>query len=199
MTPATTQEFCFAPAQESTRSEMSDDYLKLPIGDKAPEIVTAVIEIPLDSVNKYEYDKSLHVFRLDRNLHSPVHYPGDYGFIPQTLAEDGDPLDVLILGDAPTFPGCVFKARPVGLFEMLDQGVPDEKVVAFALGNPRAASIVNYTDVMPHVLREIEHFFSVYKNLEGKRTEVLGWKDRDAAYATIRTSHERFAAGVPAH
>ena len=173
---------------------MIDDYLQLPIGDEAPETLTAVVEIPLDSVNKYEYDKSLHVFRLDRNLYSPVHYPGEYGFIPQTLAEDGDPLDILILGDSPTFPGCVFKARPIGLFDMLDQGVPDEKIVAFAIGNPRAKDIENYTDVMPHILREIEHFFSVYKSLEGKRTQVLGWKDRESAYEAIRASHERFLA-----
>jgi len=173
---------------------MIDDYLQLPIGDEAPETLTAVVEIPLDSVNKYEYDKALHVFRLDRNLHSPVHYPGEYGFIPQTLAQDGDPLDILILGDSPTFPGCVFKARPIGLFDMLDQGVPDEKIVAFAIGNPRARDIENYTDVMPHILREIEHFFSVYKSLEGKRTEVLGWKDRKSAHEVIRTSHERFLA-----
>ena len=175
---------------------MTDNYLELPIGDHAPEIVTAVVEIPLDSVNKYEYDKKLHVFRLDRVLHSPVHYPGEYGFIPQTLAQDGDPLDILILGDSPTFPGCVFKARPIGLFEMLDQGIPDEKVLAFATGNPRANDIHNYTDVMSHVLREVEHFFSVYKSLEGKKTEVLGWKDRAAAYEAIRTSHERFPTPV---
>jgi inorganic pyrophosphatase len=104
------------------------NYLELPIGDDAPNVVTAVIEIPQNSVNKYEFDKELQVFRLDRNLHSPVYYPGDYGFIPQTLAEDGDPLDIIVLGDAPTFPGCVYEARPVGLFEMLDQGVPDAKV-----------------------------------------------------------------------
>lgn len=178
---------------------MNDNYLTLPMGENAPEVVTAVIEIPLDSVNKYEYDKKLHVFRLDRNLYSPVHYPGDYGFVPQTLAQDGDPLDILILGDTPTFPGCVFKARPIGLFEMLDQGIPDEKIVACATGNPRASSIQNYTDVMPHVLREISHFFSVYKSLEGKKTEVLGWKDRAAAHEAIRSSHERFRQNAPAH
>lgn len=169
---------------------MTDNYLELPIGDVAPEIVSAVVEIPLDSVNKYEYDKKLHVFRLDRVLHSPVHYPGDYGFIPQTLAQDGDPLDILIPGDSPTFPGCVFKARPIGLFEMLDQGIPDEKVLAFATGNLRANDIQNYTDVMPHILREVEHFFSVYKSLEGKKTEVLGWKDCAAAHEAIRTRHD---------
>ena len=168
------------------------DYLDLPIGDKVPDIVTAVVEIPLDGVNKYEYDKTLHVFRLDRNLHSPVHYPGDYGFIPQTIADDGDPLDILILGDAPTFPGCVFAARPVGLFEMLDQGLPDEKILAYATGNPRFSSIQNYADVQRHILLEVEHFFSIYKDLEHKRTQVLGWKDRDTAREVIRLSHQRY-------
>ena len=81
------------------------NYLELPAGPKTPEVITAVIEIPYEGVNKYEYDKKLHVFRLDRNLYSPVHYPGDYGFIPSTLSEDGDPLDVLVLVDHPVFPG----------------------------------------------------------------------------------------------
>jgi len=148
-------------------------------------------------VNKYEYDKQLGVFRLDRNLHSPGHHPGDYGFIPRTLAEDGDPLDIIVLGDAPTFPGCIYNARPIGLFEMLDQGVPDEKVLACATGNPRFSLISSYSDVMPHILREVEHFFSVHKNLEGKRKEVPGWRDREAAFETIRSSAERFAAATP--
>ncbi len=169
-----------------------DDYLNLPIGDQVPEIVRAIVEIPQDSSNKYEYDKELHVFRLDRNLYSPMHYPGDYGFIPQTLAEDGDPLDILILGDAPSFPGCVFTARPIGLFEMLDQGVQDEKILAYATGNPRFSEIADYTQVHGQVLREVEHFFSVYKDLEGKRTEVLGWKDRIAAQQVIQSSHQRY-------
>jgi inorganic pyrophosphatase len=169
------------------------DYLDIPIGDQIPDIVTAVVEIPLGCINKYEYDKRLQVFRLDRNLHSPVHYPGDYGFVPQTLAEDGDPLDILILGDAPTFPGCVYLARPIGLFEMLDQGVRDEKVLAYATGNPRFSSVQSYSEVQPHILREVEHFFSIYKDLEGKRTKVLGWKDRESAHAIIKSSHARFA------
>ena len=168
------------------------DYLDLPIGNNVPDIVTAVVEIPLDGVNKYEYDKTLHVFRLDRNLHSPVHYPGDYGFIPQTIAEDGDPLDILILGDAPTFPGCVFAARPVGLFQMMDQGVLDEKVLAYATGNPRFSSIQSYKDVPEHILLEVEHFFSIYKDLEHKRTQVLGWKDRETAHEVIRSIHQRY-------
>ena len=81
------------------------NYLELPVGEKCPEVINAVIEIPAEGINKYEYDKTLHVFRLDRNLYSPVHYPGDYGFIPSTLSEDGDPLDVLVLVDAPSFRG----------------------------------------------------------------------------------------------
>jgi inorganic pyrophosphatase len=168
------------------------NYLHLPIGKQSPEIVTAVIEIPKDSSNKYEYDKILHVFRLDRNLHSPIHYPADYGFIPQTLAEDGDPLDILVLGESPTFPGCVFHARPIGMFEMLDQGVPDEKILAYATGNPRYGAIECYTEISPHILREISHFFSTYKDLEGKRTKALGWKDTAAAHQMITTCHDRF-------
>ncbi|MGH9343854.1 MAG: inorganic diphosphatase [Terriglobia bacterium] len=198
MTPRTAQEFSFAPVpQQHLRSTM-DNYLELPIGDKAPEVVTTVVEIPQDSVNKYEYDQNLRVFVLDRVLHSPVHFPGDYGFVSQTIAQDGDPLDILILGDTPTFPGCIYPSRPIGLFEMLDHGTCDEKIIAYATGNPRFADIEDYTGVQPHVLREVEHFFSVYKDLEDTETKVLGWKGREAAYEVIRLSHERFVNGTVA-
>ncbi|MGB6723294.1 MAG: inorganic diphosphatase [Terracidiphilus sp.] len=169
-----------------------DNYLELPIGGKAPEVLTAVVEIPEDGTNKYEYDRDMNIFVLDRVLHSPVHFPGDYGFIPQTLAQDGDPLDILILGDTPTFTGCIYTVRPVGLFEMLDYGVCDEKILAIAMGNPRFSDIQNYTEIQPHILLEVEHFFSVYKELEDKETKILGWKVREAAYEVIRSSHERF-------
>src|SRR5882672_676859 len=157
------------------------NYLALPIGEGAPKEVNAVIEIARGETNKYEYDKHLHVFRLDRNLYSPVHYPGDYGFIPSTLSDDGDPLDVLVLVPAPTFPGCLQEVRPIGLLEMLDQGVLDEKVLAVGKNNPRYTNVWNYTDIYPHMLKEITHFFSIYKDLEGKRVEIKGW--HDAAYA----------------
>jgi inorganic pyrophosphatase len=160
------------------------NYLELPVGEKSPEVIHAVIEIPAEGINKYEYDKTLHVFRLDRNLYSPVHYPGDYGFIPSTLSEDGDPLDVLVLVDAPSFPGCVMQVRPIGLLEMLDQGVPDEKVLAVGKNNPRYADVWNYSEIYPHMLKEMTHFFAIYKDLEGKRVEVKGW--RDAAYARTK-------------
>ena len=156
-------------------------YLDLPIGDGTPELITAVIEIPQGGINKYEYDKKLHVFRLDRNLYSPVHYPGDYGFIPSTLAADGDPLDVLVLVDTPSFSGCVQEVRPIGVLEMLDQGVADEKVLCVGKNNPRYQDVWNYSEIYPHMLKEITHFFAIYKDLEGKRVEIKGW--HDAAYA----------------
>src|ERR1700739_179250 len=163
------------------------NYLELPVGPKSPELVNAVIEIPLEGINKYEYDKQLHVFRLDRNLYSPVHYPGDYGFIPSTLSDDGDPLDVLVLVPSGSFPGCVQEVRPIGLMEMLDQGVLDEKVLAVGNHNPRYNNVWNYTDIYPHMLKEITHFFSIYKDLEGKRVEIKGW--HDAAYARDHVVH----------
>ncbi|MES2220408.1 MAG: inorganic diphosphatase [Acidobacteriota bacterium] len=168
------------------------NYLELPAGEKAPEVINAVIEIPYEGVNKYEYDKKLHVFRLDRNLHSPVHYPGDYGFIPSTLSEDGDPLDVLVLVDSPSFSGCVMAVRPIGLLLMLDQGVPDEKILSVGRSNPRYADVWNYTEIYPHMLREITHFFAIYKDLEGKRVEVKGWHDASRAREAITTSMKRY-------
>ena len=157
------------------------NYLALPIGEKAPEVINAVIEIPFEGINKYEYDKKLHVFRLDRNLYSPVHYPGDYGFIPSTLADDGDPLDALVLVDTPSFSGCVQAVRPIGVLEMLDQGVADEKVLCVGKNNPRYKDVSSFSEIYPHILKEITHFFSIYKDLEGKRVEVKGW--RDASFA----------------
>ena len=168
------------------------NYLELPIGATCPEVIEAVIEIPLSSTNKYEYDKTLGVFRLDRNLYSPVHYPGDYGFIPCTLADDGDPLDVLVLVDEPSFPGCVMEVRPVGVLDMLDQGVPDEKILAVGRGNPRYKDVWNYSEIYPHMLREITHFFAIYKDLEGKRVEIKGWRDASAARAKVVECHNNF-------
>src|SRR3954453_8151476 len=164
------------------------DYLTLPLGDKAPEVVNVVVEIPLQSNNKYEYDKKLQVFRLDRNLYSPVHYPGDYGFLPSTLSDDGDPLDGLVLVDAPSFPGCLMEVRPIGVLEMLDQGAKDEKILAVQTQNPRYRDVRNYSEIYPHVLREIAHFSAIYKNPEGKRTETIGWHNAHHARQVIEES-----------
>lgn len=168
------------------------NYLTLPIGARVPEIVNAVVEIPRGQANKYEYDRVLHVFRLDRTLYSPVHFPGDYGFLPSTLSPDGDGLDVLILVNEPSFPGCLIEVRPIGLLLMTDQGAADEKVLAVATSNPHYRDVHSYTEVYPHILREIEHFFSIYKDLENKRTKVIEWRDAPQAQVAINESHLRF-------
>jgi inorganic pyrophosphatase len=128
-----------------------------------------------------------------------VHYPGDYGFIPCTLADDGDPLDVLVLVDEPSFPGCVMEVRPVGVLDMLDQGVPDEKILAVGRGNPRYKDVWNYSEIYPHMLREITHFFAIYKDLEGKRVEIKGWRDASAARAKVVECHSNFNEAKKKH
>jgi len=169
------------------------DYLQLPPGDDHyPEWFNLVVEIPKGSANKYEYNKTLQVFELNRTLYSPMHYPGDYGFVPHTLASDGDPLDAIVLTDEPTFTGCLVKARPIGMLEMVDQGVTDEKLLAVPVDNPRYEGIVNYKEIHPHVLRELDHFFQIYKELEHKRVETYGWRDAAAAKEALVTAHKRF-------
>jgi inorganic pyrophosphatase len=168
------------------------NYLTLPIGKSAPAEVNAVIEIARGETNKYEYDKQLNVFRLDRNLYSPVHYPGDYGFIPSTLSADGDPLDVLVLVDAASFTGCVMTVRPIGVLKMSDQGSEDEKILAVGLNNPVFKGIKNYTQLYPHLMREIEHFFTVYKELEAKTTKIQGWFDAATARQIVEECQARF-------
>jgi inorganic pyrophosphatase len=169
------------------------DYLSLPIGERAPDEVNAVIEIPRGQTNKYEYDKTLHVFRLDRNLYSPVHYPGDYGFIPSTLSDDGDPLDVLVLVDAPSFTGCLMTVRPIGFLAMVDQGKGDEKVLAVGTNNPIYENVHDSGDLYPHLLRGIEHFFAIYKELESKTTEMVGWRDAAQARKLVSECQARYA------
>jgi inorganic pyrophosphatase len=153
-----------------------------------------IVEIPKNSSNKYEYDRKLGVFRLDRALYSPMHYPGDYGFIPSTLAEDDDPVDILAFVDDPSYPGVLIAVRPVGVLTMIDQGKPDEKILAVPDRNPRFDSIRAIEDVPPHNRREIEHFFDIYKELEGKRTEVRGWSGADRAREMIVQARRRFEA-----
>ena len=147
------------------------NYLELPIGDRSPEVFRAVIEIPLDGTQKFEYDKQLHVFKLDRNLHSPVHYPGDYGFIPSTLSDDGDPLDVLVLVPGPSFPGCVQEVRPIGLLEMLDQGVLDEKVLAVG---KEQSPLHKYVELHRHLSAHAEGDHALFLDLQGSGGQARG-------------------------
>ncbi len=166
--------------------------LLLPIGEDSPEEINVIVEIPSGSRNKYEYNKALDIFELDRALHSPIFYPGDYGFVPRTLALDDDPLDVLILVSEPTFAGCLVKARPIGLLNMIDDGKPDDKVLAVPVGEPDYAEVHNYTQIFAHQLRKISHFFETYKLLEGKKTSVTGWSDAAEARRIIQESALRF-------
>jgi inorganic pyrophosphatase len=161
-------------------------------GPRPPDELTAVIEIPTNERNKYELDKTLGIFRLDRVLYSAVHYPGDYGFLPRTLGEDGDPLDVLVLMTIPVFPGCLVDARPIGLFHLLDRGVADEKVLAVPLGDPYSEGLSDLGDVPAHYLKEIEHFFQVYKDLEGTRTETRGFEGAGAAREAVVRAMELY-------
>jgi inorganic pyrophosphatase len=161
-------------------------------GPECPEIVRTFVEIPKNSGNKYEYDRALGVFRLDRTLYSPMHYPGDYGFIPGTLAEDGDPMDVLVLVDQPSFSGCLIEVRPVAVLNMVDSNVRDHKIVSVPTHNPRYDQIHTLDQIFPHIRREIEHFFAIYKELEGKVTEMRGWGDPREARRVIDDSRRRY-------
>ena len=144
-----------------------------------PGLINVLIEITGGSKNKYEFDKDLQAFALDRVLYSSVQYPYDYGFVPNTLADDGDPLDGIVIMDEPTFPGCVIPARPIGMLEMIDGGDRDEKILCVPDKDPRYTEVKSLKDVAPHRLEEIAEFFRTYKNLEKKVTEILGWKDVD--------------------
>lgn len=160
--------------------------------ESSGELVSAFIEIPRGSRNKYEYDEENGVWRLDRVLYSSVHYPTDYGWIPNTLAEDGDHLDILVLVQEPTFPGCMIDARPLGGLDMSDEEGRDFKMLAVPDGDPRFAHYQTLEQVGPHWLREIETFFSTYKLLEDKETEVLGWHERDHALDMLRACRKRY-------
>ncbi|MGI9017596.1 MAG: inorganic diphosphatase [Euzebya sp.] len=156
--------------------------------------VEVFVEIPNGSRNKYEWDHHSGGFRLDRMLFSSVHYPGDYGFIPNTWSGDNDPLDALVLLGEPTFPGCTITGRVVGVFDMTDDKGRDAKIITVADADPRWAQVGDLKDLPPHVLDEVQHFFSVYKDLERKRVTVEGFRDRAAALAQIEEDIQRFAS-----
>jgi inorganic pyrophosphatase len=165
---------------------------EIPSGPSAPEVVYAVVEIPKGSRNKYEYDKDMEAFALDRVLYSPFHYPAEYGIIPQSLWDDGDPMDILVLMDEATFPGCIIETRPIGVMRMIDGGDSDDKILGVPVNDPRCNEINDIPDVPPSLLKEIAHFFEDYKKLEGKTTEVLGWENASQAFEAIKHSMELY-------
>lgn len=159
-----------------------------------PDVIEVVVEIPRGSRNKYEFDEEAGVFRLDRVLSSAVFYNFDYGYIEGTRSGDGDHTDALLIIDEPTFTGCHVWARPIGGLEMTDEKGVDFKVLCVALGDPHQAHIERLDQVRPHRLVEIRHFFDTYKLLESKATEVVGWRDREEALATLRADRATWEA-----
>lgn len=169
----------------------------LSAGPQPPDVVYAVVEVPKGSRNKYEYSKSAGVIKLDRVLYSPLHYPGDYGFIPQSLYGDGDPLDVLIMMTEPTFPGCVIEVRPVGMLKLLDRGEHDDKILAVPSNDPQFSDFHDLGDLSRHFPQEVEHFFKVYKELEGKPVESQGWVGADEARKAITSAMKLYREKYP--
>ena len=153
-----------------------------------------LIEIPRGSRNKYEYDFKLKRIRFDRMLYSSMMYPADYGFIPETLALDGDPLDVLVWFTEPSFPGCVVEVKPIGVFYMADDKGDDEKIICVPVTDPIASKLEDLSDLNPHFIKEVEHFFRVYKDLEDKTVDVRGWGDKAKAVELIEECTARFDA-----
>ncbi|MBU2903374.1 MULTISPECIES: inorganic diphosphatase [Arenibacter] len=151
-----------------------------------------LIEIPKGSRNKYEYDFALKKIRYDRMIFSSMMYPADYGFVPETLALDGDPLDVLVLVTEATFPGCVMEVKPIGVFHMTDEKGPDEKVICVPVSDPVWNKINDLNELNPHLIKEIEHFFKVYKDLEKKKVDVGGWGEQQEAREIVAKCIQRF-------
>jgi inorganic pyrophosphatase len=162
-------------------------------GDNAPEEVRAFIECPMRSKIKYELDKANGILHVSRTLHSAVHYPSNYGFIPQTYCRDHDPLDILVLSQEPVIPGCVMKSRPIGMLRMIDQDLEDIKIIAVHVNDPMFVSYADISQLPPHMLREIHHFFEIYKELEKAKTpQVEDFRGRIDAQKVVRESMEAY-------
>jgi len=169
--------------------------LDITIGEDSPEVFNVVVEIRKGSHNKYEFDDKTGVFRLDRVLYSPLFYPADYGFIPQTRSWDGDHLDAIILSDEPLFSGSVVEVRPIGLLKMTDSGKEDFKILGVQADNPRYKNIQDIKNITAEdgkILEEIAHFFQIYKKPEEKEVVIIGWEGAESAKKEIRQAQELF-------
>jgi inorganic pyrophosphatase len=162
-------------------------------GKNAPESITAIIEISAQSRTKYEIDKETGLLMLDRILFSSMHYPTNYGFIPQTLGDDNDPLDVLVLSHANIIPMTLVNCRPVGVMKMIDGGEGDDKIICVAQDDITVSHIQNLSDIPQQLLNEIEHFFATYKDLEKKKVEINGFKDKKTAQEIINKGIKNYA------
>jgi len=171
---------------------MSNPWHDVTIGKDVPKILNAVIEIPKNSNLKYELDKESGLMKLDRPLYSAVHYPGDYGFFPKTLADDNDPLDVIVLSNFSVYPNTLVEVRPIGMLEMIDSKEKDDKVIAVYSSDPRMKEYESITNVPDHIKLELKHFFETYKTLQGKEVKVLSLKGISAAHSEIEKSVKRY-------
>jgi len=158
------------------------------------EEMNVIIEIPKFSKNKYEIDKETGIIALDRVMHTAQDYPFDYGFVPQTLFDDGDALDVVLMTTYPLAPGILVKARPVAIMEMIDGGERDDKVVAVPVDDPRFDHIQDMSDINPHFIKEMTHFFETYKKVQEKEVEVGKWSGKDAAMEAFEKSCTMYKA-----
>jgi inorganic pyrophosphatase len=174
------------------RRDFARDYMMIPPGTGEPSVANVIVEIPKGRRTKFEVDKQTGLIKMDRYLYSSAVYPGDYGFIPQTLAEDHDPLDILVMVNEPTFSGCLIEARIVGIFKMRDKSQNDFKILAVPNKDPLFDAMRKLEDVPKHFLREVEHFFSTYKQLEGVQIEALGWSSHEDGATEVRSCIERF-------
>lgn len=186
----------FAPMLDTT-SMAQHLWHNLSPGPNPPDTVYAVVEVPKGSRNKYEYSKSAGVIKLDRVLYSPLHYPGDYGFIPQSYYGDGDPLDILVMMSEATFPGCVIEARPIAMLRLIDKGDNDDKILAVPATDPQFEEIHDLADLSRHFPAEVEHFFLTYKQLEGKKVESGGWVGAQEAREAINYSLKLYRETFP--
>ncbi len=167
------------------------------IGPGTEDVMNVIIEIPKFSKNKYEIDKETGMIALDRVMHSAQDYPFDYGFVPQTLWDDGDALDVLLLTTYPLYPGILVPARPVAIMNMLDDGESDAKIIAVPQKDPRFDMIKDLKDINPHTLKEIEHFFATYKKVQNKEVVVQGFEDLTATKTAFARSRALYAEKFP--
>lgn len=154
-------------------------------GENIPNEINVIVEIPKGSKNKYEINKETGLIALDRAMHSAQDYPFDYGFVPQTLWDDGDALDVVLLTTSPLFPGILVKARPVAIMHMIDGGEGDDKIIAVPVHDRRWDEVKDLKDINKHTLKEMEHFYMTYKTIENKVVEVSGFEGKDVAHAAV--------------
>jgi len=164
----------------------------IPTGKKSPNVVNAVIEIPKDSKQKYELDKETGMLKLDRFLYSAVHYPGDYGFIPQTLWDDDDPLDIMVLTNRPVYPMTLVEVRILGVLRMIDDDEKDDKLIGVYDNDPRYKEYQSMKDVPTHVIAELKHFFETYKELQGKKCKIPEILDKKDALKDVEAGQKMY-------